>query len=172
MRVGRRQALAALAGSATLLAAGPAGAQRRSDRATLEDLLSLERTLESMYDAAARRGVLPADLAERLRDQEREHAKGLEQVLSGRRAPVATVPSPALNRALASGRGAFLRYALRAEEEAVGAYAAAVTDLRDPDLLQPLGSIMAGEGQHLVALRSELGVKPLTHAFETGTAVG
>jgi hypothetical protein len=31
---------------------------------------------------------------------------------------------------------------------------------------------MASEGQHLVALRSELGVKPLTHAFEIGTAVG
>ena len=35
---------------------------------------------------------------------------------------MATVPSPALNRALASGREAFLRYALRAEEQAVGAY--------------------------------------------------
>jgi hypothetical protein len=172
VRVDRRRALAAVAGSVALAAAAPAAAQRRSDRATLEDLLSLERTLESMYDAAARRGVVPAALAERLRDHEREHAKGLEQTLSGKRAPVATVPSPALNRALASGSAAFLRYALRAEEDAVRAYAAAVTDLRDPDLLQPLGSIMAGEGQHLVALRSELGVRPLAHAFEIGTAVG
>jgi Ferritin-like domain len=172
VRVGRREALAALAGSAALAAAAPAAAQRRPDRTALEDLLSLERTLESMYDAAARRGVLPGVLAERLRDQEREHAKGLEQALSGKRAPVATVPSPALNRALASGSDAFLRYALRAEEDAVRAYAAAVTDFRDPELLQPLGSIMAGEGQHLVALRSELGVKPLTQAFEIGTAVG
>jgi len=115
---------------------------------------------------------VPAELGERLRDHEREHAKGLEQALSGKRAPVATVPSPALNRALASGSAAFLRYALHAEEDAVRAYAAAVTDLSDPDLLQPLGSIMGGEGQHLVALRSELGLKPLTHAFEIGTAVG
>ena len=125
-----------------------------------------------MYDAAGRRGALPAALAKRLRDQEAEHAKGLEQALSGERAPVATVPSPALNRALASGGPAFTRYALRAEEEAVAAYAAAVTDLRDPDLLQPLGSIMAGEGQHLVALRAELGVAPLTRAFEIGRRVG
>jgi rubrerythrin len=163
-----------MAGSAAvaLAAVAPVGARRGSDAATLEDLLSLERALESMYDAAARRGMVPAELAERLRDHEREHAEGLEQALTGKRAPVASVPSPALNRALASGSTAFLRYALRAEEDAVRAYAAAVTGLRDPELLQPLGSIMAAEGQHLVALRAELGVKPLTRAFEIGRAVG
>ena len=41
-------------------------------------------------------------------------------MLSGGAAPLATVPSPALNRALASGGRAFLRYALAREEEAVG----------------------------------------------------
>jgi rubrerythrin len=169
VRAGRREALA-LAGSAVLLAAAPARAQPQ--RAVLEDLLSLERSLESMYEAAARRGSLPEALAERLRDHEREHAKGLEQVLTGRRAPVATVPSPALNRALAAGGDAFLAYALRAEEEAVRAYAKAVTGLKDPELLQPLGSIMASEGQHLVALRAEAGLRPLTKAFEIGRAVG
>jgi hypothetical protein len=168
VRTGRREALA-LAGSAVLLAAAPARAQRQP---ALERLLSLERGLESMYDAAARRGLLPDGLAERLRDHEREHAKGLEQVLTGRRAPVATVPSPALNRALAAGDDAFLHYALAAEEKAVRAYANAVTDLGDPDLLQPLGSIMASEGQHLVALRAEAGERPLTKAFEIGRAVG
>ena len=35
----------------------------------------------------------------------------------------------------------------------MAAYADAVTNLRDPELLQPLGSIMGGEGQHLVVLR-------------------
>ncbi|MBN1529523.1 MAG: ferritin-like domain-containing protein [Thermoleophilaceae bacterium] len=169
MRAGRREALA-LAGSAVLLAAAPARAQ--GQRAVLEDLLSLERSLESMYEAAARRGALPGTLAERLRDHEREHAKGLEQVLTGRRAPVATVPSPALNRALAAGGDAFAAYALRAEEEAVRAYANAVTGLKDPELLQPLGSIMAAEGQHLVALRAELGARPLTKPFEIGRVVG
>ena len=69
------------------------------------------------------------------------------------------MPSPALNRALASGGRAFLRYALALEEEAVAAYADALTSLRDPDLLQPLGSIMGSEGQHLVVLRAELGVR-------------
>ena len=170
MRVDRRSALAAAAAGTVALAAGtPARAQRGADRDTLERLLSLERGLESAYDAAARRGALDGKLARLLRDQEREHAKGLEETLTGgRRAPLATVPSPALNRALASGGQAFLRYALALEEEAVAAYADALTSLRDPDLLQPLGSIMGSEGQHLVVLRAELGVRPLTRAFEGG----
>ena len=78
------------------------------------------------------------------------------------------MPSPELNRALARGGATFLRYALALEGEAVAAYADAVAQLRDPELLQPLGAIMAGEGQHLVALRRELGIEPLTRAFETG----
>ena len=169
MRIDRRSALIAAAGSVTLAAAPVARAQRGSDRDTLEDLLSLERRLESAYAAAARRGALDRGLAELLRDQEREHAEGLEEALSGRgRAPLATVPSPELNRALSRGGATFLRYALKLESDAVAAYAAAVAQLRDPDLIQPLGAIMAGEGQHLVALRRELGIEPLTRAFETG----
>jgi hypothetical protein len=169
VRVDRRTALAVAAGSAVLLAPPSAGAGRRSDRDTLEDLLSLERRLESAYDAAARRGALPLELARRLRAHERAHAEGLEEALSGSgRAPVATVPSPELNVALARGGRAFLRYALAQEELAVAAYADALTRLTDPNLFQPLGSIMAAEGQHLVALRIELGVEPLTRAFEAG----
>jgi hypothetical protein len=167
VRIDRRSALAAAAGSAVLLAPQAASGQRRNDRDTLERLLSLERGLESLYDAAARRGALPSGLARRLRDHERLHAEGLEEALSGgARAPVATVPSPALSLALERGGRAFLRFALAQETAAVAAYADAVTRLADRDLLQPLGSIMAAEGQHLVALRSELGVEPLTEPFE------
>jgi hypothetical protein len=171
MRVDRRSALISGAAGSVALAGltRDVGAKRPSDRDTLERLLTLERGLESAYDAAARRRVLPDDLAELLRDQEREHAEGLERALAGgSRAPVATVPSPELARALASGGRAFLRYALRLESEAVAAYADAVTDLGDETLLQPLGSIMTGEGQHLVLLRRSLGVKPFSRAFETG----
>ncbi len=169
MRIDRRAAFAA-AGSLVLTAAPAARAQRGSDRDTLESLLSLERRLESAYAAAARRGAMDRDLAQLLRDQEREHAAGLEEALSGAaRAPVATVPSPELNGALARGGETFLRYALALESEAVAAYADAVEQLRDPELLQPLGAIMAGEGQHLVTLRRELGIEPLTKAFETGS---
>ena len=169
MRIDRRAALAAAAGSLALASAPAARAQRGSDRDTLERLLSLERRLESAYDAAARMGALDRRLAELLRDQEREHADGLQEALSGGpRTPVASVPSPELTRALARGGTTFLRYALALESEVVAAYADAVSQLRDPDLLQPLGAIMAGEGQHLVALRRELGIEPLTRAFETG----
>lgn len=163
--------MAGVAGSVALAGLAPhAGAKRPSDTGTLERLLALERRLESAYDAAARRRLLEDDLAELLRDQEREHAQGLERTLAGAaRAPVATVPSPELTRALAHGGRAFLRYALRLESEAVAAYADAVTNLRDPGLLQPLGSIIASEGQHLVVLRTELGVRVPSRAFETGT---
>jgi hypothetical protein len=37
-----------------------------------------------------------------------------------------------------------------------------------PGLRQPLASIMACEGQHLVVLRQALGRDPLPRAFETG----
>jgi hypothetical protein len=174
VRLGRRQALlAALSGSA--LAAWPAraGALGRPDRDVLERLLGMERRLESAYAAAARRGAMERRLAALLRDQEHEHAAGLERALgAGPRAPVAGVPPPELARALASGGHAFLRYAAGLESAAVAAYSDAVTSLRDDSLLQPLGSIMASEGQHLVALRRELGASPLTRAYEVGQPPG
>jgi rubrerythrin len=166
VRLDRRSALIA-AGAAPLALArsGAAGAIPASDRHALERLLAMERRLESVYDAAARRGVVDRVLAERLRDHEREHAEGLERALSGdRRAPAARVPSPATAMALAAGGEEFLRHALRLESEAVAAYVAAVTRLRDPDLLQPLGSIMAAEAQHRVLLRGELGARLLPGA--------
>jgi hypothetical protein len=170
VRLDRRQALlAALSGSA--LVAWPAGARALGgpDRDALERLLAMERRLESAYAAAARRGAMDRGLAALLRGQEGEHAAGLERALGGGpRAPVASVPPPELARALAGGGRAFLRYALGLESEAVAAYSDAVTTLRDDALLQPLGSIMASEGQHLVSLRRELGTRPLTRAFELG----
>jgi Ferritin-like domain len=167
--IDRRSALIAAAGSLALAGRAHAGARPASDRHTLEQLLSLERELESAYDAAARRAVLGDGTAELLRDHEREHAQGLERTLAGGdRAPVATVPSPVLARALQGGERPFLRYALGLESRAVAAYADAVTNLRDATLLQPLGSIMAGEGQHLVLLRRALGVRPASVALEDG----
>jgi hypothetical protein len=174
VRLGRRQALlGALSGAA--LAAWPARARAlgRPDRDVLERLLGMERRLESAYAAAARRGVMDRRLAELLRDQEHAHAEGLERALgAGPRAPVASVPPPDLARALASGGHAFLRYAAGLESAAVAAYSDAATSLHDDSLLQPLGSIMASEGQHLVALRRELGARPLTRAFELGRRSG
>ena len=115
---------------------------------------------------------MDADLADLLAGHEGEHADGLERVLKkqARAGTLATVPSPEVNRALAGGRDGFLRFALDSESEAVAAYADAVTDLRDPALLQPLGSVMTSHAQHLVLLRKALGETALTRSFEPPAA--
>jgi rubrerythrin len=130
----------------------------RTDADVLEDLLAAESRLISIYEAALRRDAIDAELGERVLEQEREHARGLEDALAGRgpRNPVATVPPPALGPALRS-RDAFARFALDMESEAVAAYVDAAATIRDPELRQPLGSIMACEAAHQVALRDALG---------------
>ena len=62
------------------------------------------------------------------------------------------MPSPELTAALRS-RESFARYALELEAEAVASYADAAAAIRNPRLRQPLGSIMACEAAHEVALR-------------------
>lgn len=132
----------------------------RSDRDLLEELLATESRLIAIYEAAIRRDAIDAGLGERLLAQEREHARGIERALGGRsRNPVASVPPPALGAALRS-REAFARFALDMETEATASYAAAAATLRNPKLRQPLGSIMACEAAHEVALRDALG-RPL-----------
>jgi rubrerythrin len=129
----------------------------RADVERLEDLLALEHRLESAYDAALRRDAIAPGLGRTLRDQEREHAQGLERALAGAsRNPRASVPPPELTRALGS-RDAFARFALDLEAEALTAYAEAAAAIRDPRLRQPLGSIMTCEAAHEVALRDALG---------------
>jgi ferritin-like protein len=130
----------------------------RSDTDILEELLVVESRLISAYEAALRRDAIDAALGEQLLAQERAHVKGLEQALAGAgpRNPRATVPSPALGAALRS-RTAFAHYALVLEAETVAAYVIAAATIRDPKLRQPLGSIMACEEAHQVALRDFLG---------------
>jgi hypothetical protein len=167
--IGRRGALLVVAGAPVALAGWAASARAATDVQRLERLLSIERRLESTYETAIRRGVLEPALAERLRDHEREHARGLERVLEeGDRRPLATVPRPGLGAAIAGGERAFARYALALESEAVAAYVDALATLRDTSLLQPLGSIVTCEGQHLVALRRVAGEELLPRAFESG----
>jgi hypothetical protein len=167
----RRAALAAGATAAgALVLAAPATARSGADKQVLERLMALEIRLRSTYEAAARRHVVDADLANLLAGHEGEHADGLGRVVKQKSAggTVATVPAPEVNRALSGGRRGFLRFALRSESEAVAAYADAVTALGDPALLQPLGSIMTSHAQHLVLLRKALGETVLTRAFEPG----
>ena len=134
----------------------------RSDLELLEDLLALEHRLLSAYEAALRRAVIGTELGEALRDQEREHVRAIEQALAGagRRNPRASVPPPELGAVLRN-RDAFLRFALDLEDEAVAAYTQTAAAIRTPRLRQPLGSIMACEAAHGVALRNALGTGSL-----------
>ena len=93
-------------------------------------------------------------------EHEREHAAALRRALGGGdREPRATVPDADLTAALASPEE-FARHALRLEAEAVAAYAEAAASIRDASLRQPLGSIMACEAAHRVALLDSLGERP------------
>jgi rubrerythrin len=51
----------------------------------------------------------------------------------------------------------FARYARELEAQAVATYAEAAATIRNPRLRQPLGSIMACEAAHEVALREAAG---------------
>ena len=58
-------------------------------------------------------------------------------------------------------RTAFARYALAREAEAVAGYRRAAAQISSASLRQALGSIMACEAAHQVALRDSLGDRPL-----------
>jgi Ferritin-like domain len=130
----------------------------RSDIDLLEDLLALENRLLSAYEGALRREAIDMALGETLRDHEQEHVRAIEQALrhAGRRSPRASVPSPELTEALRS-RESFARYARELEAQAVATYTEAAATIRNPRLRQPLGSIMACEAAHEVALREAAG---------------
>jgi hypothetical protein len=145
-------AAAALALGAAARAGGPSGVER------LERQLASEQRLEAAYRAALDRDAIDAALGALLLSHEREHVRGVELALEtlGRRRPRASVPAPADARALA-GRESFARFALGLEGKLRLAYVDTLSELRAPELLQPLGSIMACGAQHEVALRHELG---------------
>ena len=130
----------------------------RSDVELLEDLLALENRLVSAYEAALRRDAIDQALGETLRDHEEEHVRAIEQALrhAGKRSPRASVPSPDLTAALRS-RESFARFARELEAQALASYAEAAAAIRNPRLRQPLGSIMACEAAHEVALREAAG---------------
>jgi hypothetical protein len=147
-----------LAGGALLALPVAAQARERSDADTLGELLALENRLVTAYEAALRREVIDSSLGELLRDQEREHVRGVQQALDelGSGSPKASVPDAALGRAL-RGRRAFSAYALRLEGEVAAAYANAASGIGQVGLRRPLGSILACEAAHQVALRAAAG---------------
>ena len=129
----------------------------RRDAERLERLLAIEERLIAAYEAALRRDAIDPELGELLLGHEREHAAALRRALAGsERNPRASVPSPELTAALRS-RSDFARFAAQLEREASDAYVAAAASMRDERLRQPLGSILACEAAHGVALRQSLG---------------
>jgi rubrerythrin len=161
----RRAALGAGVGALAFAALTPVAAAQseRSDVEIIEELLTFEHRLEAAYAAALRRDAIDTELGELLRNQEREHIRALEQVLRelGRRSPRATVPSPELGSAL-RGRDTFARFALDLERQAISTYVEAAGGISRPGLRRPLGSIMACEAAHEVALRSAAGLPLFT----------
>jgi hypothetical protein len=129
----------------------------RTDAERLERLLAIEERLVAAYEAGLRRKAIEPALGELLLAHEREHAAALRRALAGsERNPRATVPSPELTAALRSPPE-FARFAARLERTAVDAYVAASAAMRDERLRRPLGSILACEAAHGVALRQSLG---------------
>jgi Ferritin-like domain len=153
----RRQALALALGGALALAPRAAAAAP-SDVEQLERLLAMEQLLEAVYELALARDAIERRLGETLLAHEREHVRGLEEVLvaRGHRSPRATVPPPKLGAALTS-RPAFAAFAGDLETETVRSYQEGLPTLRDTRLLLPLGSIMTSGAQHVVALRQAAG---------------
>ncbi len=129
----------------------------RADVERIERLLAIEERLIAAYEAALRRDAIDPELGELLLGHEREHAAALRRALAGsERNPRATVPSAELTAALRNRPG-FARFAARLERTAIDAYVAAAAAMRDERLRQPLGSILACEAAHGVALRGSLG---------------
>ncbi len=138
------------------LGTGSAYAQT-GEAGQLEPLLALERRLEAAYGAALSRDAIDPALGRRLLQHESEHVRGLTlalETLNRRPGDAGAAPPPAT---VLGDRRSFARFALGLEEQAVTAYVRVLATLAAPDLLQPLGSIMASGAQHQVALRESLG---------------
>ena len=135
----------------------------RSDPELLVDMLALEQRLVSAYEAALRRETIDPELGETLLDHENAHVNALRRALrdtGSAGSPRASVPPPELNAALRD-RAAFARYALNREADAVAGYRVAVAQISSASLRQALGSILACEAAHEVALRDSLGDRAL-----------
>jgi hypothetical protein len=153
--------VAATALGTAALGASSAGA---SGVDQIERLLVFERRLEGAYGTALDTGVIEAGLGRSLLAQEREHVRGVGLAMKALgRSPSAGEAAKLTPAAALGGRGAFAKFALGLESEAVEAYVQVLATLDAPKLLQPLGSIMTSGAQHTVALRRVLG-EPLLGA--------
>lgn len=160
-----------------LLAVRDAFAADDTDGAILQGAIRLERIAVLAYDTVLGGGLLSGRvqrLARVLRDHERRHAGALTTALTdlGGTPP----PAPAVKDVddVVEGltdlrtQADVLRFAIELETAAVAAYHDALGKLVEAKLLQTGASIMASEGQHLVALRRAAGRPAVPEALETG----
>lgn len=133
----------------------------------LNGAISLEQQAQWTYGAAAKTGLLSADVvkvATAIADQHKQHEQALSAAVTkmGGTPPTAksTYDLPSLK-----SQGDILNYALTLETQAANAYYDAFTKLSDLGLKQAGISIMNDEVQHVVVLRSALGMNPVVTSF-------
>jgi hypothetical protein len=177
-------ALATVGGSALPLAAcdgddDEGGARIGGERAErdigiLNSALELEHRAIAAYGAGAR--LLEGELLELGRtflEQEREHARALEQAI-GDLGGTALRPKPRDEYARALGLSKLrsqrqvLELALDLERRVVAAYFEAIPKLSEPRLRQAAGAINTNEAEHISVLLRALGKPPLPDALVGG----
>jgi ferritin-like protein len=155
-------------------------ADSKADAAILEKAITLERVAVLAYETAIDSRLLSASvlrIARRVRAHEQAHADALTTALTnlGSGTPPAPPRGVADVDKVAEGLGDvksqadIVTFAIELEMATVAAYFDAHAKLAEPRLLQTAASIMACEGQHLVALRRAAGKDPVPQAFETGS---
>ena len=144
----RRRELIAAGGLALLARPASASAQR-SDTAVLIKLVAREEAAAEAYGAG--KGVV----VENLYSDELAHAEALRTHLDalGRRPAPRGLDAPARRLMEAEG-DARLEAAIALEQSLVDDYAAALTDIADPGVLQTAATILASHAQHLARLRA------------------
>lgn len=153
-------------------------AEAKGDTAILGRAISLEQVTVLAYDTAIGSGMLsPAllEIARALRAHEQAHADTLTTALTdlgGTPPPapqgLADVDKVVKGLSDVKTQADVVNIAIELETAAVAAYLDAAREFVEAKLLQTGASIMASEGQHLVALRRAIGKDPVPAAFETG----
>jgi hypothetical protein len=153
MSLSRRELVTGAATLAALGRAAPAAAKVSPDADPLARLVGIEQEASLLYGTLG----APRVPAREFRAQSREHAVGLGTALRNRggRPPA---PRARVGRATP-------QQALALEERALAAYARAIGQVRDVNLLPTLAAAMADHGQHAVVLRQALGRDPIPAAF-------
>jgi rubrerythrin len=142
-------------------------AQTNNDVTILNTAIGLEQQAQWTYGAAAKTNLLKPEVvtvATKIAGQHKEHETALSAAVRqlGGTPPTAkdTYPLPELK-----SQEDILKYALSLETAAANAYFDAFTKLSSNALKLAGISIMNDESQHVVVLRSALGLDPVQGAF-------